>query len=276
MAGRVPCLIWLLAAEALAQQTPVPGQSVNFYSVEKEIALGGQLADEFRRKVQVINSPTALAYISGIGQRLVSATGGPPFPYTFTVVADDPTAMNEVAAFPGAYLFVPSSLILAVKDEDELAGMLAHAIAHVALRDGTRAATRAELANTASAPLIFMGGWTGYAIQQGESLAIPMGMRQMWRNLELEADRLASRTMAAAGWDPAALARYIERLQAPDATQNKAWPALPPRSERIEAIQRVIAELPQRSYRPHNGLDIVQKELRQYPSAGKAIPSQGR
>jgi predicted Zn-dependent protease len=98
------------------------------------------------------------------------------------LVADDPTVMHEVAAFPGGFLFLPASLILAAKDEDELAGMLAQAIAHIAARDGTRAATRADLINSTT-PVVYTGGWTGYVVSQGQSMTVPLGFLQMWRKI---------------------------------------------------------------------------------------------
>jgi hypothetical protein len=79
--------------------------------------------------------------------------------------------------------------------------------------------------------------------------------------------------MAAAGWDPAALARYIERVQAPDDGQAKAWSSLPLRSQRIEAIQQVMGEIPARTYSPHEGLEKVQNEIRQLTGSTKAPPS---
>src|SRR5947208_253051 len=142
-------LLSLFAALTAAQERE-PGRGINFYSIEKEAGLGKQLAAEFQRQTKPLESPAALAYITTMGQRLATQTGGPPFTYTFALVADDPTVLHDVAAFPGGFLFVPASLILAVKDEDELAGMLAHAIAHVASRHGARQATRAEVANVAS------------------------------------------------------------------------------------------------------------------------------
>jgi predicted Zn-dependent protease len=261
MAMRMVCLLTILALLAAAQEREV-GKGVNFYSIEKEIALGNQIAAEFRRDARPLESPAALAYVNGIGQRLAKEIGGPAFPYTFALVADDPAEVHEVAAFPGGFLFVPSSLILAVKDEDELAGMIAHAIAHVAGRDGTKLATKAEIVNLASVPLIYMGGWAGYAMRQGQALAIPLGMLQTVRASELSADRLAANKMAAAGWDPAALARFIERVQAPDEAEPKMRSPLPERRQRVEAIRAVIAGLPAKVYEAHEGLGAIQDEVR--------------
>ena len=168
-----------------------------------------------------------------------------------------------MATFPGGFLFVPASLILAVKDEDELAGMLAHAIAHVASRDGARQATRAELVNGSNVPIIYMGGWTDYAIRQGQSLAVPIGFLQMWRKCELDADRLAASKMPAAGYDPGALARYIDREQASyDEHSQNVFSPLPQRKQRVEAIQAVIGAFPAQVYPPHEGLDKIQEEVR--------------
>ena len=226
------------------------------------MALGRQLAAEFQRDTTPLVSPAAQAYINGIGRRLAAQIGGPPFTYTFALVADDPTVVHEVAAFPGGFLFVPASLILAVKDEDELAGMLAHAIAHVASRDGTRLATRAELTNNSAVPVIYMGGWTGYAIRQGQSVAVPLGLQQMWRKLELDADRLAASKMPAAGYDPDALARYIDREQASyDKYSQRTFSSLPRRTQRLQAIRAVIGGLPAQVYPPHEGLQRVQEEV---------------
>ncbi len=260
--SRFLIFVCLFAAFAAAQQRE-PGKGINFYSIEKEMALGKHLAADFQRDTKPLESASALAYINGIGQRLAAQIGGPPFIYTFALVADDPTVLHDVAAFPGGFLFVPASLILAVKDEDELAAMLAHAIAHVASRDGARQATRAELVNGSTVPIIYMGGWTGDATRQGQSLAVPLGLLQMWRKCELDADRLAASKMPAAGYDPAALARYVDREQASyDEHSQNVFSPLPQRKQRLEAIHAVIGAFPAQVYPPHEGLDKIQEEVR--------------
>ncbi len=244
-------LMCLFAAVAVAQQRE-PGKGVNFYSIEKEVALGRQLAAEFLRTVKPLENASVLAYVEGIGRRLAAEIGGPLFPYSFTLIADDPTVLHDIAAFPGGAMFVPASLIRAAKDEDEFAGMLAHAIAHVASRDGTRLATRGELMDVAMQPIVFMGGAAGYAMKQGAALALPMSFLQMRRRMELDADRLAAAKMAALGYDPAALAQYVEREQASyDANMSERFSGFPQRAQRVAAIQSVIAELPAREYGPH-------------------------
>jgi predicted Zn-dependent protease len=112
--SRFLVFIGLFVAFAAAQERE-PSKGINFYSIEQEMALGRRLAAEFQRDTKPLESAATLAYINGIGQRLAAQIGGPPFTYTFAVVADDPTVLHEGAAFPGGFLFVPASLILAVK-----------------------------------------------------------------------------------------------------------------------------------------------------------------
>ena len=155
------------------------GKGVNFYSLEKEIALGKQLAQEVERQAKIIDDPIIAEYVNRVGQNLVRNSDA-KVPFTIKVLDSE-----EVNAFalPGGFFFVNSGLILKADTEAELAGVMAHEIAHVAARHGTRQATRGELINIGTIPLIFMGGWTGYAIRQGAGLAIPMGFLQFSRGI---------------------------------------------------------------------------------------------
>jgi beta-barrel assembly-enhancing protease len=253
MKSKLLYLIPLLAGTAAAQ-------GVNFYSLDREIALGEQLAQAFRRDTRPVESPAALAYVEAIGRRLTAELGGPPFEYRFALFVDDRGPAPEVVAFPGGLLFVPSSLILGARDEDELAGLLAHAIAHVAARDGTRLATRTELMNIAAIPLETTAGWAGDAMRNAQALALPLSLLQMQRKAELAADQAAARAMANAGYDPEALARYIERVQPADETKAGIWSPLPRRSARVQAIRELgLAAQP---HEPRAGLTTAQDEVR--------------
>src|ERR1019366_7463018 len=178
----------LLACATLSAQTPTPGRGVNFYSIEKEKALGAQIAAEYRHQARVLDSPSINAYLDDLGQRLAAQAPATGFTYTFELADDDQTWIHEAAAFPGGPVFVPASLILAAADEDELAAMLAHAIAHISTRQQTRQLTRGQIANQAAMPVVYMGGWSGYAIRQGEALPVPIAFRPFQRKNELESD----------------------------------------------------------------------------------------
>src|ERR1700742_1362875 len=121
------------------------GKGVNFYSIEKEIALGKQMAQEVERQAKIVDDPVIAEYVNRVGQNLVRNSDA-KVPFTIKVVDSD-----EINAFalPGGFFYVNSGLILAADNEAELAGVMAHEIAHVALRHATRQMTRGNLANIA-------------------------------------------------------------------------------------------------------------------------------
>src|SRR2546423_13717465 len=141
------------------------GKGVNFYSIEKEIALGKQLAQEVERQAKIVDDAVVAEYVNRLGQNLVRNSDA-KVPFTIKVL--DSQDVNAFA-LPGGFFFVNSGLILKADNESELAGVMAHEIAHVAARHGTREATKAQLVNYGTIPLIFMGGWAGYAIRQATS-----------------------------------------------------------------------------------------------------------
>ncbi|MCX6631045.1 MAG: M48 family metalloprotease [Candidatus Solibacter sp.] len=252
----------LFACATLSAQTPLPpGRGVNFYSIEKEKALGAQLAAEYRRQAREFDAPSVNAYLDELGQRLAAQAPATGFTYTFELADDDQTWIHEAPVFPGGPVFVPASLVLAAADEDELAGMLAHAIAHVATRQQTRRMTRGQIANQATVPLIFMGGWSGYAIRQGNAQAVPLGFLTFQRKNELESDQFAARILASAGYDPQALVRYIERVQPADPPLRHPAAPYPDKDTRLAALQAAIRQLPPVAYSAHPGLDAIQQDV---------------
>src|SRR6476660_1211642 len=162
------------------------GKGVNFYSVEKEIALGKGLAMEVERQAKIVDDPVIAEYVNRLGQNLVRNSDA-KVPFTIKVVDTE-----EVNAFalPGGFFFVNSGLILKADTEAELAGVMSHEIAHVAARHGTRQATRGEIAQLATIPLIFMGGAAAYGIYQASGLLVPLTFLKFSRGQEAEADFL--------------------------------------------------------------------------------------
>jgi beta-barrel assembly-enhancing protease len=218
------------------------GKGVNFYNIEKEIALGKQMAQEVEREAKIIDDPVIAEYVNRIGQNLVRNSDA-KVPFTIKVIDSD-----EVNAFalPGGFFFVNSGLILKADTEAELAGVMAHEIAHVAARHGTRQATRGQLANLMTIPLIFVGGWTGYAIRQGAGVAIPMGFLTFSRSFEREADFLGLQYLYKAGYDPTSFVDFFEKIQTMEkkkpGTMSKVFASHPMTDDRIKSSQEEIQQ----------------------------------
>ena len=162
------------------------GTGVNFYSLEKEIALGKQLAQEIERQARFVDAPIPAEFVNRLAQNLARSSDI-RVPVTAKLI--DSSEVNAFA-LPGGFLFVNSGLVLKADTEAELASAMAHEIAHVAARHGTRQASRGQVINLASLPLIFLGGWPGFAVRQGAGLAIPMAFLKFSRGFESEADLL--------------------------------------------------------------------------------------
>src|SRR5712671_1868969 len=219
------------------------GKGVNFYSLEKEIALGKQLAQEIERQAKIIDDPIIAEYVNRVGQNLVRNSDA-KVPFTIKVLDSE-----EINAFalPGGFFFVNTGVLLNADNEAEMAGVMAHEIAHVAARHGTRQATRGQIVNYGSIPLIFLGGWTGYAIRQGMGLAIPMGFLSFSRGFESEADMLGLEYMYKAGYDPTSFVDFFEKVQSQEkrkpGTMSKVFSSHPPTDDRIKAAQKNIQDL---------------------------------
>ena len=219
------------------------GHGLNFYSLDREIALGSRLAREVERSTKFIDDRRVNEYVNRIGQDLVRDSDA-RLPFTFKVIDSD-----EVDAFalPGGFLYVNRGLILLAGEEAELAGILAHEIAHVCARHGTRNSTRNKIALVASMSLIFFGpgGWAGYAIYTGLRVGVPLTFLKFSRSEESEADYLGLQYMFRAGYDPEAFVTFFERVD-PETSLGKfatMFSSHPPTRNRIKAIQKEIATI---------------------------------
>jgi len=214
------------------------GDGVNFYSLEREIALGKGLAQEVERQAKVIDDPVIAEYVNRVGQNLVRNSDA-KVPFTIKVLDTD-----EVNAFalPGGFFFVNSGLILKTECEAELAGVMAHEIAHVACRHGTKQATKGELMQIGSlVAMIATGGWAGYAIRQGAGLLIPMGYLTFTRASEREADKFGLQYMYKSGYDPTSFVDFFEKIETLEKKKPgsiaKVFSTHPMTDDRIKAAQ---------------------------------------
>ena len=221
------------------------GKCLNFYSLDKEVALGRQLAQEVERQAKLDDDPLITEYINRLGQNLARNSDA-KVPFTFKVI--DGPELNAFA-LPGGYVFVYTGLIRVADEEDELAGAMAHEIAHVAARHMTCRATKGELVNIASifGSILGGGGWTGYAIQQAAGIGVPMTFLSFSRHDESEADYLGVQYMYAAGFDPNGAISVFEKLESLERQRpgaiSRAFATHPMDADRIARTEKEIATI---------------------------------
>jgi predicted Zn-dependent protease len=219
------------------------GSGLDFYSLEKERALGLELSKEVEHDSRVVTDSVVAEYINRVGQNLVHNSDA-KVPFTIKVLDND-----EINAFalPGGFFYVNSGMILAADNEAELAGVMAHEIAHVAARHATKNATKAQIWNLASIPLIFVGGPVGYALRQASGLLVPMGFLKFSRDAEREADLLGLEYDYMAGYDPQSFVSFFEKLQVQEKEKKhsalaKAFSTHPMNEDRIKRAQEEIGQ----------------------------------
>jgi len=228
------------------------GTGMNFYSIEREIALGRDLSRQVEESSKLVTDPEINEYVNRIGQNLVRNSDS-RVPFTIKVLDS-----GEVNAFalPGGFFYVDSGLILAADSEAELAAVMAHEIAHVAARHATKNMTKQQIWNMASIPLMFIGGPAAYAIAEVASIAVPLGFLKFSRDAEREADMLGLQYDYAAGYDPQAFVQFFEKLKVEEKKKHsniaKMFSTHPMNSERITAAQNEI-----RTYLPDRDSYVV-------------------
>ena len=186
-------------------------------STEKEVRIGRELAAEVDRQAKFIDDPAITEYVNRVGQNIVLHSDA-KVPFTIKVIDSD-----EVNAFalPGGFFYVNKGLLLAADNEAELAGVMAHEIAHVAARHAVENNTKATLLEyLALGGSIFLGGWPGVIYQNTAGLGLLGAFMKFSRGAEEEADKLGVQYMYAAGYDPTAMATMFEKLEA----KNKKKP----------------------------------------------------
>ena len=224
----------------------------NWYSVEGQINMGRQYAEQVDSNSKLIKDPVITEYVNRVGQNLVRNSDS-KVPFTIKVIDSD--AINAFA-LPGGFFYVNTGLILAADNESELAGVMAHEIAHVAACHIAREQTRGTLAQLATIPLIIMTpGLGGLAAQEAAGLALPVTFLKFSRGFEAEADYLGVQYMYKSGYDPQSFTAFFEKIEAQEkkkpGTLSKAFDTHPQTPDRVEKSQEEIQNLlpPQASYK---------------------------
>jgi predicted Zn-dependent protease len=265
-------LILLLCSSFLLGQTKLkPG--FNLFSIEQDVEIGQESAAQIEKELPILKLRVVNDYVKRIGERLETAIQGPEFPYQFKV-----TNLSDVNAFalPGGFMYINRGLIEAAATEAELSGVLAHEMAHVALRHGTNQASKAYLAQ---AGLGFLGGLLGGSkgstaqmIQSVGGFGLNTVFLKFSRSAEEQADVVGVQTLAKARYDPMAMADFFEMMREesggdPSKFQQffSTHPAPANRARRIEEETRMLGRI--RPSPPIGDLKRIQKALRRLPPA---------
>ncbi|MDA2932802.1 M48 family metallopeptidase [Acidobacteria bacterium AH-259-D05] len=217
----------------------------NFVSQKKEIQLGAQFAQMFEETARLVEDPVVTEYIDRLGQEIVKHSDA-KVPFVIKVVDTD-----EVNAFAllGGYLYVNKGLILEADNESELAGVLAHEIAHVTARHATERMSKAQLLQFAALPALFVGGGlAGYGIQNGLGLGLNLAVLGISRKSEAEADQLGTQYLWNSAYDPHGFITFFEKLEAREKDKPGKFASFfrthPTPESRIGKVQEEISLLP--------------------------------
>lgn len=223
----------------------------NWYSLERQMAMGQDYSAQVESTSKMIGDPQITEYVNRIGQNIVRNSDS-QVPFIIKVIdSDDINAF----ALPGGFFYMDAGLILAADSEAELAGVMAHEIAHVAACHAARGHTRGQLMNLVSIPLMMVGGPIGYVAYESMSVAMPLTYLRFSRKFETEADYLGVQYMYKAGYDPQALTGFFEKLRSMETHKEsavaRAFRTHPQTPDRIQRTQQEIKGLlpPQSQYK---------------------------
>ena len=275
--GLISAGLAIMAAAASAQTVVRPG--FNVFSVDQDVTIGQQSALQVEKQLPMMNDATAQRYVSALGARLAARAPGPKFNYQFKI-----TNQPEINAFalPGGFIYVNRGLLEQVRSEGELAGVMAHEIAHVALRHPTNQASKAYLAQAGLGVLGGMlGGKSGSSTGQIIGVLGGFGMNTLFlkfsRSVESQADVVGSQIMNRAGYNPVEMANFFGLLgQKSGSDPGKVarfmsdHPAPADREARVRQEARLLGAVPRIA--PIGSLAAVQTRLRRSPAAPAAAP----
>jgi len=271
LAGAIAAAFVFAASQAPGQTQVKPG--FNIFSAEQDIEIGRQSAAEAERQLPILREPSVENYVQAIGARLAAVAPGPKFPYQFKV-----TNLSDINAFalPGGFLYINRGLIEASRSEAELAGVMAHEIAHVALRHSTANVSKAYLAQ---AGVGILGGLLGgqSATTRGIIEAVGgFGLNALFlkysRTAEEQADIVGTQILGRAGYDPMAMASMFEMLRQSagrDPSKLEQFFSSHPAPANREARVRREAQLlgSTQAAAPVGDVEAAKGELRRLPPA---------
>jgi predicted Zn-dependent protease len=214
----------------------------NFTSLESEARMGAEYAAFIENNAPIENDPELNEYITALTNKIVKYSDAKQ-PIKVKIIRDD--TINAFA-LPGGYLYVHTGLIEAVESEAELAGVLAHEISHVIARHSTEMATKGQLIQYSTIPLMFVlgGSWKEYLLYQGIGFGLSMLVLGISRGAEIEADQLGAQYLWNAGYDPMAFVDFFKRLEEEKGNHIGFFSTHPPFDDRARKVIEEIAFFP--------------------------------
>jgi beta-barrel assembly-enhancing protease len=246
-ATALPAAVLLFSLSASAQ-TPIAPPD-NKYKPADDVRIGREAAAQVRKELPMLNERAVNSMVEQIGRRLVNSIPAnlrhSGFRYTFEVVN-----LREINAFalPGGPMFLNRGMIEAAKSDAEVAGVMAHELAHVVLRHGTAQATQAQpfqIGAIAGQILgAIVGGREGEIIAQGSQIGLGTWFMKYGREYERQADLLGAQIMARAGYDPREMANMFRTIQSQGGLRGPEWlSSHPDPGNRHDAINQEAATL---------------------------------
>jgi len=261
-----------LLAPGLAEAQTKVKSGYNMFSPEQDIEIGRQSASEAERQFPILSNGNVENFVNEVGARLAAEAPGPKFRYQFRVV--DASDLNAFA-LPGGFLYINRGVLESARNEGEVAGVLAHEIAHIALRHGTQNASKAYLAQAGVGLLgAVLGGKVGNNTGQIINVLGGFGLNALFlkysRGAETDADVIGAQILARAGYNPADMVAFFRTLEKTDKRKTTNFMASHPApAQRIQRIEKEAALLrvgdnPTQSTA---SLDRVKSTLRGMPPA---------
>ncbi len=215
------------------------------------------MAAEVDRHSKFVADPIIFEFLNRVTQNIVINSD---VKVTVKVKVIDSSDINAFT-LPGGFLYVNRGLIEAADNEAELAGAIAHEVAHITARHAVERASKGNLISWVSLPLIFLGGWGGFIVNQAAGLVIPLSFFKFSRGAEKEPDRLAAQYLWETGYDPQGLITFFEKLRASEkkqpSTLEKVFRSHPMSKDRIEEVFGLLAPFPERSEYQINSSDFI-------------------
>ncbi len=217
-------------------------------SQEKEIAIGKEYATEIDRSAKILNDPVINEYVNRVAQN-IARNSDLTIPLTVKVI--DAPGINAFA-LPGGFLYVNTGLLLTADEESQVAGVMAHEIAHVAARHWASQMTKMQFAQLAMIPLIFipMSYPVYYGVMEAYMSGVPIAFLKFSRSAEGEADYLGLQYLYKAGYDPSTYVTIFSKVLDEERRSPGSVPKIfldhPPTPERMLQLEQQLKAFPKR------------------------------